>query len=50
MSTSFGRSTVLGYPHIGANRELKKAVEAYWAGRIDATFQLRRQALTATGT
>jgi 5-methyltetrahydropteroyltriglutamate--homocysteine methyltransferase len=34
---SFGQSTVLGYPRIGANRELKKAVEAYWAGRIDAS-------------
>jgi 5-methyltetrahydropteroyltriglutamate--homocysteine methyltransferase len=28
-------STVYGYPRQGANRELKKAVEAYWAGRID---------------
>ncbi|MFF3856449.1 5-methyltetrahydropteroyltriglutamate--homocysteine S-methyltransferase [Micromonospora sp. NPDC002575] len=36
MSTTFGQSTVLGYPRIGGNRELKKAVEAYWAGRIDA--------------
>ncbi|MFY1594751.1 5-methyltetrahydropteroyltriglutamate--homocysteine S-methyltransferase [Micromonospora sp. WMMD737] len=36
MSTSFGQSTVLGYPRIGANRELKKAVEAYWAGALDA--------------
>ncbi|MFY1692835.1 5-methyltetrahydropteroyltriglutamate--homocysteine S-methyltransferase [Plantactinospora sp. WMMB782] len=36
MNTAFGQSTVLGYPRIGANRELKKAVEAYWAGRIDA--------------
>ena len=36
MSTAFGQSTVLGYPRIGANRELKKAVEAYWAGKIDA--------------
>ncbi|WP_430791804.1 5-methyltetrahydropteroyltriglutamate--homocysteine S-methyltransferase [Actinoplanes sp. G11-F43] len=36
-STAFGQSTVLGYPRIGANRELKKAVESYWAGRIDAT-------------
>ncbi|MEG3632697.1 5-methyltetrahydropteroyltriglutamate--homocysteine S-methyltransferase [Micromonospora palythoicola] len=36
MSTVFGQSTVLGYPRIGANRELKKAVEAYWAGTIDA--------------
>ncbi|MEV2240393.1 5-methyltetrahydropteroyltriglutamate--homocysteine S-methyltransferase [Micromonospora sp. NPDC049891] len=36
MSTAFGQSTVLGYPRIGANRELKKAVEAYWAGAVDA--------------
>ncbi|NGM15269.1 5-methyltetrahydropteroyltriglutamate--homocysteine S-methyltransferase [Verrucosispora sp. CWR15] len=36
MSTAFGQSTVLGYPRIGANRELKKAVEAYWAGTVDA--------------
>ncbi|MBM2620900.1 5-methyltetrahydropteroyltriglutamate--homocysteine S-methyltransferase [Actinoplanes sp. LDG1-06] len=40
---SFGQSTVLGYPRIGANRELKKAVEAYWAGRIDAA-ELERTA------
>ncbi|MCI0509162.1 methionine synthase (B12-independent) [Chromohalobacter marismortui] len=26
---------ILGYPRIGANRELKKAVEAYWKGDID---------------
>ncbi|WP_277810786.1 5-methyltetrahydropteroyltriglutamate--homocysteine S-methyltransferase [Chromohalobacter canadensis] len=26
---------ILGYPRIGANRELKKAVEAYWKGEID---------------
>lgn len=36
MNTAFGQSTVLGYPRIGGNRELKKAVEAYWAGHIDA--------------
>ncbi|MGW0217080.1 5-methyltetrahydropteroyltriglutamate--homocysteine S-methyltransferase [Micromonospora chokoriensis] len=36
MNTAFGQSTVLGYPRIGRNRELKKAVEAYWAGHIDA--------------
>ncbi|WFE28240.1 5-methyltetrahydropteroyltriglutamate--homocysteine S-methyltransferase [Solwaraspora sp. WMMD791] len=36
MTTAFGQSTVLGYPRIGANRELKRAVEAYWAGGIDA--------------
>lgn len=29
-------TTVLGYPRIGPGRELKKAVEAYWAGSIDA--------------
>jgi len=28
-------STVLGYPRIGRDRELKRAVEAYWAGRCD---------------
>ncbi|MET0493767.1 MAG: 5-methyltetrahydropteroyltriglutamate--homocysteine S-methyltransferase [Actinoplanes sp.] len=36
MTISFGRSTVLGYPRIGPDRELKRAVESYWAGRIDA--------------
>src|SRR5690606_29922670 len=33
----FGISTVLSYPRIGPDRELKRAVEAYWAGRIDPT-------------
>lgn len=28
-------STVLGYPRIGPNQELKRAVEGYWAGRLD---------------
>jgi 5-methyltetrahydropteroyltriglutamate--homocysteine methyltransferase len=28
------KSSVLGYPRIGAFREVKKAVEAYWAGKI----------------
>ncbi|MFD8495291.1 5-methyltetrahydropteroyltriglutamate--homocysteine S-methyltransferase [Amycolatopsis sp. NPDC059657] len=36
MTTRIG-TTVLGYPRIGPDRELKKAVEAYWAGRIDET-------------
>jgi 5-methyltetrahydropteroyltriglutamate--homocysteine methyltransferase len=31
---AFPSATVLGYPRIGRRRELKKAVEAYWAGRI----------------
>ncbi|MCK2041252.1 5-methyltetrahydropteroyltriglutamate--homocysteine S-methyltransferase [Chromohalobacter sp. TMW 2.2308] len=39
---------VLGYPRIGANRELKKAVEAYWKGDIDqATLEQRGKALRA---
>ncbi|KAH9045534.1 cobalamin-independent methionine synthase [Lactarius pseudohatsudake] len=29
-------SAVLGFPRIGANREVKKAVEAYWAGKTTA--------------
>ncbi|EKM80147.1 hypothetical protein AGABI1DRAFT_113354 [Agaricus bisporus var. burnettii JB137-S8] len=29
-------SSVLGFPRIGANREIKKAVEAYWAGKTSA--------------
>ncbi|KAI0053006.1 cobalamin-independent methionine synthase [Auriscalpium vulgare] len=29
-------SSVLGFPRIGADREVKKAVEAYWAGKISA--------------
>jgi 5-methyltetrahydropteroyltriglutamate--homocysteine methyltransferase len=45
VSTPFGQSTVLGYPRIGANRELKRAVEAYWAGGIDAAA-LERTAAT----
>lgn len=35
--TPFPTGTILGYPRIGRRRELKKAVEALWAGRIDAT-------------
>ncbi|PWW78618.1 cobalamin-independent methionine synthase [Tuber magnatum] len=27
-------SSVLGFPRMGGNRELKKATEAYWAGKI----------------
>ncbi|RRR99678.1 5-methyltetrahydropteroyltriglutamate--homocysteine S-methyltransferase [Glycomyces terrestris] len=30
------RSTALGYPRIGSNRELKRALEAHWSGRLDA--------------
>ena len=43
-------TTVLGYPRIGGQRELKKATEAYWSGRDTAAgleetaAALRRQA------
>jgi 5-methyltetrahydropteroyltriglutamate--homocysteine methyltransferase len=43
-------TTVLGYPRIGPRRELKKATEAYWAGREtrasleETAAALRRQA------
>jgi 5-methyltetrahydropteroyltriglutamate--homocysteine methyltransferase len=36
MTTPFPTGTILGYPRIGRRRELKKAVEAFWAGKIDA--------------
>ncbi|MDQ4504588.1 5-methyltetrahydropteroyltriglutamate--homocysteine S-methyltransferase [Sinomonas sp. ASV322] len=32
----FPTATILGYPRIGRRRELKKAVEAYWAGKSSA--------------
>jgi len=42
------RTNILGYPRMGANRELKKAEEAYWAGKIsreellDVAAQIRK--------
>jgi 5-methyltetrahydropteroyltriglutamate--homocysteine methyltransferase len=30
------RATVYGYPRQGGGRELKKAIEGYWKGRVDA--------------
>ncbi|GAA1329263.1 hypothetical protein GCM10009647_067860 [Streptomyces sanglieri] len=30
------RATVYGYPRQGQNRELKKAIEGYWKGRVTA--------------
>ena len=33
--SSFPSFTIEGYPRVGANRELKKALESFWAGRID---------------
>jgi 5-methyltetrahydropteroyltriglutamate--homocysteine methyltransferase len=44
------RATVYGYPRQGPDRELKKAIEGYWKGRVTAdalqetTAQLRRNA------
>ncbi|MGW1099858.1 5-methyltetrahydropteroyltriglutamate--homocysteine S-methyltransferase [Streptomyces sp. NPDC002455] len=35
-ATATARSTVYGYPRQGQNRELKKAVEGYWKGRVTA--------------
>ncbi|GIG28510.1 5-methyltetrahydropteroyltriglutamate--homocysteine S-methyltransferase [Cellulomonas marina] len=32
----FPRATVLGYPRIGPRRELKRALESFWAGRSTA--------------
>jgi len=32
-SVAFPAGTILGYPRIGPRRELKKAVESFWAGR-----------------
>ncbi|RBQ16919.1 5-methyltetrahydropteroyltriglutamate--homocysteine S-methyltransferase [Spongiactinospora rosea] len=37
-------ATVYGYPRQGAGRELKKAIEGYWAGRVGAD-ELRSTAL-----
>ncbi|MFG2894567.1 5-methyltetrahydropteroyltriglutamate--homocysteine S-methyltransferase [Streptomyces sp. NPDC048248] len=37
------RATVYGYPRQGQHRELKKAIEGYWKGRVDADA-LRRTA------
>ncbi|WP_027499249.1 5-methyltetrahydropteroyltriglutamate--homocysteine S-methyltransferase [Rhodococcus sp. UNC363MFTsu5.1] len=50
--TSIFTATVLGSPRIGPRRELKKAVEAFWAGTLDAAAlgavarELRRQSWT----
>ncbi|WP_194408886.1 5-methyltetrahydropteroyltriglutamate--homocysteine S-methyltransferase [Microbacterium cremeum] len=33
--TPFPHGTILGYPRIGGRRELKRAVEAHWAGELD---------------
>ncbi len=48
MTAAFPSGTILGYPRIGRRRELKRAVEQFWAGTIDeaaleaTTSDLRR--------
>ncbi len=42
--TTFPAATILGYPRIGRNRELKKALEAHWAGRTSAEELLAAEA------
>lgn len=52
MATPF-TATILGAPRIGPNRELKRATEGYWAGRVErarleeVAAELRRQTLTS---
>ncbi|MCD9901362.1 5-methyltetrahydropteroyltriglutamate--homocysteine S-methyltransferase [Streptomyces sp. MT29] len=44
------RATVYGYPRQGQNRELKKAIEGYWKGRVDADTLRRAAAELRRGT
>lgn len=55
---TFNAGTILGYPRIGRRRELKRAVESHWAGKItiaeleETAAQLRsatRERLAALG-
>ncbi len=47
---SFPSGTILGYPRIGRRRELKHAVEAFWAGTITAAELEQRAAELRTAT
>jgi 5-methyltetrahydropteroyltriglutamate--homocysteine methyltransferase len=47
---AFPTGTILGYPRIGRRRELKRAVEAFWAGTIDAPELELRAAELRTAT
>ncbi|QEO13290.1 5-methyltetrahydropteroyltriglutamate--homocysteine S-methyltransferase [Agromyces intestinalis] len=49
-AATFPHGTVLGYPRIGRRRELKRAVEAYWSGAIDAAELAARAADLRTAT
>ncbi|WP_434317892.1 5-methyltetrahydropteroyltriglutamate--homocysteine S-methyltransferase [Leifsonia sp. P73] len=47
--TAFPVGTIIGYPRIGRRRELKKAVEAFWAGQTTAEeLEATAAALRAT--
>jgi 5-methyltetrahydropteroyltriglutamate--homocysteine methyltransferase len=50
MTATFPAGTVLGYPRIGRRRELKRAVEAFWAGEIGAEELERRTAALRAAT
>ena len=45
MTTPFPTGTILGYPRIGRRRELKKAVEAFWAGSDQMVERLEQARL-----
>ena len=40
-SSAFPTATIVGYPRIGPDRELKRATEAYWKGTLSETELLR---------
>ena len=50
-TTQFPTATILAYPRIGRQRQLKRALEAYWAGRssetelLEAASKLRQENL-----
>jgi 5-methyltetrahydropteroyltriglutamate--homocysteine methyltransferase len=44
MTQQFPTATILGYPRIGRNRELKKAIEAFWNGKLTAAQTEQRAA------
>ncbi|MFE4470587.1 5-methyltetrahydropteroyltriglutamate--homocysteine S-methyltransferase [Leifsonia sp. NPDC056824] len=47
--SAFPMGTIIGYPRIGRRRELKKAVEAFWAGQTTAEeLEATAAALRAT--
>ena len=48
--STFPTGTILGYPRIGPQRELKRAVEAFWAHSIDADELERTSAVLRSAT